>query len=215
MVRTAAESEQVMSARRGYRERAEELLFDMQSPFAHEMMVDVLAHLLAFGDAQGWYYGDLEPLAPRDVRWREGASDPFRPAPGYMRQTWALLGELVGLGLLEVAFLVRYSRGAQSAGFDRPDGESRREMLQANGGAHTDRQWEDLKERQGHYCLCCRRTEPEVELTKDHVIPVFWGGPDSPDNLQVLCRSCNTAKGIHIADYRPAVPPSETAGDED
>lgn len=29
----------------------------------------------------------------------------------------------------------------------------------------------------------------------DHIIPRALGGPDHPDNTQVLCRTCNRAKG--------------------
>lgn len=32
------------------------------------------------------------------------------------------------------------------------------------------------------------------DLTVDHIVPKALGGTDSRDNLQVLCRSCNSAK---------------------
>jgi Restriction endonuclease len=32
------------------------------------------------------------------------------------------------------------------------------------------------------------------ELTLDHVIPLSKGGASHPDNLRVLCKSCNSAK---------------------
>lgn len=35
---------------------------------------------------------------------------------------------------------------------------------------------------------------PATDLTVDHVIPKSAGGTDRPDNLQVLCRSCNSRK---------------------
>lgn len=56
-----------------------------------------------------------------------------------------------------------------------------------------------------HYsniCLCCGRSD--VKLTKDHVIPISWGGDDIPENIQPLCKLCNSAKGDnHCTDYRP------------
>jgi len=52
----------------------------------------------------------------------------------------------------------------------------------------------------GRQCLVCgtRRS-----LVLDHVTPLFLGGRHDPDNLQVLCWSCNTKKGLKIRDYRP------------
>ena len=36
----------------------------------------------------------------------------------------------------------------------------------------------------------------------DHVIPLCLGGANTRDNLQVLCRDCNSEKGDTVADYR-------------
>ena len=50
-------------------------------------------------------------------------------------------------------------------------------------------------ERDGHVCLHCGTTE---NLSMDHVIPWSLGGPDTEDNLQTLCRSCNSKKGARV-----------------
>lgn len=45
-------------------------------------------------------------------------------------------------------------------------------------------------------CLWCQSTK---DLTIDHKIPYSKGGPETLDNLQCLCRSCNSKKGARHA----------------
>lgn len=62
--------------------------------------------------------------------------------------------------------------------------------------------WENLKKSFGNKCLCCGRAEGDVELTVDHVQPVYTGGSNLLENLQPLCKSCNSHKGTKTIDYR-------------
>ena len=48
-------------------------------------------------------------------------------------------------------------------------------------------------DRDGHECVRCGATE---SLTMDHVTPRSHGGRATEDNLQTLCRSCNSKKGV-------------------
>ena len=47
-------------------------------------------------------------------------------------------------------------------------------------------------ERDGHMCKRCGSSD---DLSVDHIVPQRHGGTDDYDNLQTLCRSCNSRKG--------------------
>lgn len=47
-------------------------------------------------------------------------------------------------------------------------------------------------ERDGYRCVTCGTSD---DLTLDHIVPWSLGGSDTPDNLQTLCRVCNSRKG--------------------
>ena len=47
-------------------------------------------------------------------------------------------------------------------------------------------------ERDGFKCLKCGM---QKNLTVDHIYPEILGGSDDLENLQTLCRSCNSSKG--------------------
>ena len=58
-----------------------------------------------------------------------------------------------------------------------------------------------VKERDESRCLCCGE-DREYLLEVDHINPKYFGGTNSLDNLQTLCRYCNTAKGTREIDFR-------------
>lgn len=74
------------------------------------------------------------------------------------------------------------------------------------GGKHTLEQWQNLKKKYNYMCLCCKKCEPEIKLTEDHIIPISkWNNwiKEYPEikyqcndieNIQPLCGKCNNKK---------------------
>ena len=77
----------------------------------------------------------------------------------------------------------------------------RRARVAGNGGSFTPKEWRALCKKYNNRCLCCGKKK---KLEADHIIPVTWpGGHSNIDNIQPLCRSCNSSKGNRsAADYR-------------
>jgi 5-methylcytosine-specific restriction endonuclease McrA len=69
-------------------------------------------------------------------------------------------------------------------------------------GKITRREWEDLKKKYDYTCLRCKKQEPEIVLTIDHVKPLVLGGTNTIDNAQPLCGVCNSRKNAKEIDYR-------------
>lgn len=51
----------------------------------------------------------------------------------------------------------------------------------------------------GKRCLCCGATD---NISIDHIKPISKGGTNDLNNLQPLCKSCNSSKSTRIVDYR-------------
>lgn len=70
-------------------------------------------------------------------------------------------------------------------------------------GSFTLGEWELVKKQYGNTCPKCGKTEPQIKLTIDHIIPLIKGGSNWIENIQPLCGPCNTSKFTKIIKYEP------------
>lgn len=70
-------------------------------------------------------------------------------------------------------------------------------------GFFTLSEWELLKKQYGYTCAnpICGKKEPEIRLEPDHIIPISKGGSNYIENIQPLCRGCNSKKHTKIIKY--------------
>ena len=74
-------------------------------------------------------------------------------------------------------------------------------MLVQNGSFHTFGEWELLRKQYNYTCPCCEKSEPEIKLTRDHIIPLSKGGSNLIENIQPLCLKCNLHKMTKCIKY--------------
>lgn len=69
-------------------------------------------------------------------------------------------------------------------------------------GSHSQEEWELLKAQYNYTCPACGKSEPEIKLTEDHIIPLTKNGSDFIHNIQSLCKSCNSIKHDKIKKFK-------------
>ncbi len=74
-------------------------------------------------------------------------------------------------------------------------------------GSGSSNKWRKIREQIIRRDGCCQMCGSDERLSVDHIVPRVAGGDDNPSNLQVLCSSCNSAKGGRFFD-RPRTPPT-------
>lgn len=87
---------------------------------------------------------------------------------------------------------------------DKVKAKSQRRRARKIGaeGAHSGVEWRSLVDRFGGNCVRCKVHFGLKKLTADHIVPLAKGGSNFIENIQPLCRRCNSAKGLNSTDYR-------------
>jgi 5-methylcytosine-specific restriction endonuclease McrA len=81
--------------------------------------------------------------------------------------------------------------------------EKRRALKNHSCGDIDMRDFKRMCEDYGNKCLACGKQD---KLAMDHVVPLTKGGVHRIDNIQPLCKSCNSKKYNKHIDYRPYLP---------
>lgn len=77
-------------------------------------------------------------------------------------------------------------------------------------GTHTVVEWSAMLLTFDNHCVKCGVAAADAiggKLCKDHIKPIYQGGDDSIENIQPLCRSCNSGKGPDSTDLRDFAKP--------
>ncbi len=74
----------------------------------------------------------------------------------------------------------------------------RRRTFVKDLGNYTIEEWDNLCTYYNNECVCCFN---QVELTVDHIIPISRGGSNRIENIQPLCKPCNSKKYTKIISY--------------
>lgn len=79
--------------------------------------------------------------------------------------------------------------------FHRAQQATRRARKKGNGGKHTQADINRIYAEQEGRCKVCAADFLETGYHVDHVVPLAAGGSNGPENLQLLCPTCNVRKG--------------------
>jgi len=92
-----------------------------------------------------------------------------------------------------------YGNGVGTYYQPKPQTETQNIRAKRNGvpGTLIEKDWNDVLEKHNFACVICGTNQDKLAI--DHIIPVSRGGTNTPDNIQPLCKSCNSRKGNRIA----------------
>lgn len=96
--------------------------------------------------------------------------------------------------------ILEQAKVRRAADPQRANSGSRRRRAQKRAigtllGFHTEAEWQAKLAEFGGRCAHCGTDQ---NITRDHIIPLSKGGPDTIDNIQPLCYPCNSRKSARM-----------------
>lgn len=144
----------------------------------------LLAAIVANGDSQGRYYA--HPRALRRLFW-------WQDVAAATVEQWR--DELVARGDLTLEPIARNCYSPDRTFLVACIQDRKRFWRFADRPYIPDELRLRVYTRDGFRCLRCGTAE---DLSLDHIYPWSLGGPDTEENLQTLCRPCNSSKGAKV-----------------
>jgi len=97
---------------------------------------------------------------------------------------------------------------AQNRDMYREYSNARRARKHSSPGRYTPADVLSKLVEQDFLCSGCSVSFNEVKYTVDHILPLKLGGTNFPENIQILCKPCNSSKNSkHPDDWIPKNPP--------
>jgi 5-methylcytosine-specific restriction endonuclease McrA len=84
------------------------------------------------------------------------------------------------------------SEGRPAYTKDQTTGQNTRARKFGEIGEITSKQWHEILKQHNFSCAICGSKD---DICIDHIIPLSRGGTNTKDNIEPLCRSCNSKKG--------------------
>lgn len=97
-------------------------------------------------------------------------------------------------------YMRKYTQTDRGRSLGRHRNQHRRARKRdAEGDGVTPEEFERIVKNQHNKCnMCGRRFCKSRPATMDHVVPLSKNGAHSSDNIQALCRSCNSSKNARV-----------------
>ena len=152
------------------------------------------------GQTKRKVYRQTDAMKAARLRW-EGSPEgqawlaEYRPAYRKSDKRKAVLKRYYEGGKGKAA-LKRYQQTAKGVENLLRGVHKRRQKLQEIRATLTAQQWADIKTEQQHRCAICGQAN--LQLTRDHIVALSRGGEHVAENIQAVCRSCNSRKGNRL-----------------